>query len=222
MSVAAGMACFEGAYIGANDPRCAPCALPPATRVWVVGVVIDASTSLPVAGVTVAGADDAVVSDDLGGYALYARVVNDRVIVQAAEYGNYSAQTGTAVYHPGVTSYVIPLRLNPLTIHRSFVPAVGLPRFTIPDVYGRNVYVRVPPFANPALLPSPVTLSIAVVLPGECLTTFELMLLASLMLLECNARLCRLGSRNDGSCRSWSAVQLRLPAGQPKRFVRGE
>jgi len=168
MRVATGMACYKGAYIGAKDARCAPCSQPPVTFVSVIGAVIDSATRLPVAGVTVSGSSNVAVSDDRGSYTLLAPVVNGRVIVNAAEYGNYAAQTGTAVYHPGVTSYIIPLQLNPLTIHATFVPTTGLPRFTIPDIYGRSVYVRVPPVSQAiaALMPSPVTLSLAIVPAG--------------------------------------------------------
>lgn len=141
----------------------------PALQVWVTGSVVDANTSLPLAGVNVSGSRGPVRSDASGTFATYAPVVDNRVIVTAAAFGNYSSQVGSAVFHAGVDAYAIPLQLNPLSIHHTFAPAAGLPRTTISNVYGRNVFVQVPPSSVSTVLalPADVTLSIAIVPPSS-------------------------------------------------------
>jgi hypothetical protein len=136
--------------------------------VWVTGIVEDATTGAPLAGVNVTGVVS-VLTNETGIYALYAPVVGDRVVVYAAALANYSSQIGTAVFHADVLAYSIPLLLNPLTVHETFVPAAGLPKVTIADVFGRSVHVTAPPVSNDtaAQLPSDLTVSIAVIPPGS-------------------------------------------------------
>jgi hypothetical protein len=63
-------------------------------QVWVTGTVVDANSSLPLAGVNVTGSRGDITSDARGSYATYATVIDSRVIVTAAAFGNYSSQVG--------------------------------------------------------------------------------------------------------------------------------
>ena len=137
--------------------------------VWVTGSVTDASSGAALAGVNITGSRNSVTSTVTGAYATYAPIIDGRVVVSAAGFGNFSSQIGSAIFHAGVAAYVIPLPLNPLTLHEAFRPASGLPAITIQGVFGRDVRVSVPPSSVSAALalPPTVRLSIAVVPPAS-------------------------------------------------------